>query len=102
MKILGQICVEIDSLMPSNGFGAQLNRNHASLGPLTANGTNKLASATTLSTMPVESANRYARQTIFSAVLDRCTPGNCSPNSLHPYVRRKGILPINAMFDPFT
>jgi phage/plasmid primase-like uncharacterized protein len=81
---------------------AQLNRNHTSSGPITAYGMNKLGSTATLSTMPVEPAKRYARQTIFSAVLDRCIPGNCSPNSLHPYVRRKGILPINAVVDPFT
>jgi phage/plasmid primase-like uncharacterized protein len=58
--------------------------------------------AARISGMPVTQANRYPKRVSFEAVVARCKPANCSPNSLHPYAKKKGILPIEAMLDPVT
>jgi phage/plasmid primase-like uncharacterized protein len=66
------------------------------------NGTSRFTVAGRISQMPVAQASRYPSQVSFGAILGRCRPANHSPSSLHPYAKKKGILPIGAMVDPVT
>lgn len=81
---------------------AQLNRMTAPVDYDTKIGSGRMDCAKTVPALSASKPSPSIFQPNFNAVLTQYDPANCSPGSVHPYARRKSILPIGALHDPKT